>query len=592
MIDYQIGFPIDSEDIKNPAYYLLNLGHSGQHLLIRWDKKDKCIPDDGELPQNNGSNKAFLHKPRFINDDYFLLFERFDPPRYGATLKALLNGQSDGAAAALVLANYKDFFVADFSQLKDRRKKPIILVSCEINFDDKLEKYRGLTLGVVTDIDQDRKTSLLKKWQAAVKASKEVGCALVLHEDDIKELPKGLQNKAKKLSKNIFKGLKQGEPILVEVDSKGIGDISKALGGRKNCFIDRSLLLRKYIRYSLLFITIWVLLSISISCIITMLHYYFRGYACNAASTFSSIISCTLHGYPKFSKNEIGILYNSGIYSYNEILQRLNNNMYEKSIMIKFRINSMNEFRSVNRSVKGINIHKYESGEINNILKRSGGYIFFENNNQPEFIIEDMVYIPEGKYYSPDGRTWSETKSFYIDKFEMTWNKYNVCVTDGACGTVANDDDYNKNILRDGINDPEFPVIFISWDQANQYCKWAGKRLPDQWEWEKAAIGTDRRVYPWGNTIDCAKAQYKDCGKNKPTKVGSYPSGISPYGVLDMAGNVGEWVFTNTLMREKFGCYWKGGSYMDQANSLQPLLNHSAPNVGFAYIGFRCAMNP
>jgi formylglycine-generating enzyme required for sulfatase activity len=122
--------------------------------------------------------------------------------------------------------------------------------------------------------------------------------------------------------------------------------------------------------------------------------------------------------------------------------------------------------------------------------------------------------------------------NYWIDQTEVTNIQYNQCVVAGVC--------------EGGDTAPEwadFPVTNVNWNQARTYCEWAGGRLPTEAEWEKAARGTDGRTYPWGEGIDCDHARYAEapnCG-NEILPVGSLPAGASPYGALDMAGNIAEW---------------------------------------------------
>jgi formylglycine-generating enzyme required for sulfatase activity len=135
-------------------------------------------------------------------------------------------------------------------------------------------------------------------------------------------------------------------------------------------------------------------------------------------------------------------------------------------------------------------------------------------------------------------------KAFAIDRTEVTRGDYAACVTAGHCQATAD------KTVADGP-EARLPITGVDWNDAQAYCKFAGGRLPSEVEWEKAARGTDGREYPWGNDIDCAHANWGSfegegpcAGKNPghPVAVGQYPTGASPYGLLDMGGNVWEWV--------------------------------------------------
>lgn len=157
-----------------------------------------------------------------------------------------------------------------------------------------------------------------------------------------------------------------------------------------------------------------------------------------------------------------------------------------------------------------------------------------------------LIYIPEGEFImgsdnqDPDAAEDEKPQhkvyldAYWIDKTEVTNGMYNQCLDAGVCTLPVLPS-------QEFFNEPNQPVQGLAWTQAVDYCEWVGRRLPTEAEWEKAARGTDARLFPWGNTLlDEDTANY-DFLFNQFMDVGSFPSGASPYGVMDMAGNVWEW---------------------------------------------------
>lgn len=177
-----------------------------------------------------------------------------------------------------------------------------------------------------------------------------------------------------------------------------------------------------------------------------------------------------------------------------------------------------------------------------------------------------LVYVPEGEFMmgTESGHELEKPihsvylNAFWIDQNEVTNAMYLVCMQAGKCKQPS----VTTNV--DDVNLSNHPVTFVSWENARDYCVWARRRLPTEAEWEKAARGTDQRTYPWGEGLSCQKANYQGC-EHGTTNVGSYPSGASPYGALDMAGNVMEWV----------GDWWNISYY-----SNSPLSNPTGPVSG------------
>ncbi len=209
----------------------------------------------------------------------------------------------------------------------------------------------------------------------------------------------------------------------------------------------------------------------------------------------------------------------------------------------------------------------------------------------------DRVFVPAGPFTQGSTRGEEDErpvrkvtlKAFAIDRTEVTRAAYARCVEGGHC---------KASTVTEG--DGNLPVTGVDWDDARAYCKFAGGRLPSEAEWEKAARGTDGREYPWGNDSDCARANWGSfegegpcAGKNpgRPVAVGSYPSGASPYGALDMGGNVWEWVADKyDGDSESARRVVRGGSCCSFfVGPRAPNRNAWAPDHRDADLGFRCA---
>jgi formylglycine-generating enzyme required for sulfatase activity len=179
-----------------------------------------------------------------------------------------------------------------------------------------------------------------------------------------------------------------------------------------------------------------------------------------------------------------------------------------------------------------------------------------------------FVKVPAGEFLmgSPDGEGQDDEHpqhTVYLDAFwimqtEVTNAQFARCVADGACSAP------NNSRWQDATY-ADHPVTYVDWNQANSYAQWAGGRLPTEAEWEKAARGTDGRTWPWGEEQP-AESLANCCDfVNDTVPVGSYPAGASPYGALDMAGNVWEWTAD-----------WYDSSYYGQS----PTQNPTGPTSG------------
>lgn len=223
-----------------------------------------------------------------------------------------------------------------------------------------------------------------------------------------------------------------------------------------------------------------------------------------------------------------------------------------------------------------------------------------------------QVYVPVGEFEmgSEDGDDDEQPvhkvflDAYWIDKYEVTNAQYMKCVEAGAC---TEPEKRISSTRPSYFGDPayaDYPVIFISWYAAENYCAWTGDRLPTEAEWEKAARGMNPNIYPWGNlSPDCTLANFGDC-IGDTSQVGSHFSNVSPYNILDMAGNVSEWVsdwylwnyyntsITNNPVGPSSGTnkVLRGGGWHSDMSSLRTTFrNYKYPNNSSSVIGFRCA---
>jgi gamma-glutamyl hercynylcysteine S-oxide synthase len=235
----------------------------------------------------------------------------------------------------------------------------------------------------------------------------------------------------------------------------------------------------------------------------------------------------------------------------------------------------------------------------------------------------DMVLVPGGKFVMAVEYRWREgltldtlviddagvryrsmrevdVPGFFMDKTEVTNGQFKAFLD--ASGYKPK---HPENFLRHWRNgtypegEARFPVVWVSMEDAKAYADWAGKRLPSEEEWQKAAQGTDGRVWPWGNLYDPDRA---NMDSPTPKPVGSYPAGASPYGCLDMTGNV--WEFTDSFATDGYHdfCWLRGGSFFLAKGSLWymqggPIANYQRVKFWMMTpalnrcptVGFRCA---
>jgi formylglycine-generating enzyme required for sulfatase activity len=225
-----------------------------------------------------------------------------------------------------------------------------------------------------------------------------------------------------------------------------------------------------------------------------------------------------------------------------------------------------------------------------------------------------LLYVPAGEFImgndngaldeQPAHRVYLD--AFWIDQSEVTNHMYSLCVDAKECQLPKDLRSFTRNHYYGNTGFDNYPVIQVDWNMAQKYCTWAGRRLPTEAEWEKAARGMDGNIYPWGNDAPNATLLNYNYNAQDTTGVNSYAAGMSPYGAYDMLGNVWEWVsdwydpmyYQSSPPSNPKGPatesarVHRGGSWRDDVSYISAAKRDSGdPAYADFYLGFRCAMD-
>ncbi len=244
-----------------------------------------------------------------------------------------------------------------------------------------------------------------------------------------------------------------------------------------------------------------------------------------------------------------------------------------------------------------------------------------------------LVFVPSGSFAmgaaANDALAWEDEtpqheirlNGFWIDQIEVTNSMFAECVEEGACSPPASASSYNRPEYYEDENCGNYPVVNVTWYDAESYCRWADRRLPTEAEWEKAARSDDGRMYPWGNQepnselanfcdANCPsddRTREVDDGYAAEAPSASFFEGRSPFGALNMAGNVWEWVsdwmdtgyYMTSPSSNPMGPadgemkVLRGGSWLNTPRIIRTTSRHAAlPTLSAEGIGFRCVYAP
>ncbi len=217
----------------------------------------------------------------------------------------------------------------------------------------------------------------------------------------------------------------------------------------------------------------------------------------------------------------------------------------------------------------------------------------------------DMVKVPKGPFrYGEEKTRETIDHDYWIDQYPVTNQKYGEFVLDsgytqqkygspeGWQWKTSKSITYPEYWNNEEWNKSDYPVVGVSYYEAEAYAKWAGKRLPTEHEWEKAARGEDGSEYPWGEEFDKNKCNSGESGIDHTTSVTQYSNGVSPYGCFDMAGNVWEWCASWYGEQKKDFRVLRGGSWGSEPAYLRTSLrNWGTADDRNNFLGFRLAQD-
>ncbi|RLB13569.1 MAG: hypothetical protein DRG82_15440 [Deltaproteobacteria bacterium] len=235
-----------------------------------------------------------------------------------------------------------------------------------------------------------------------------------------------------------------------------------------------------------------------------------------------------------------------------------------------------------------------------------------------QIAMADMVLIPAGEFsrgssnreigeimvdfgsnnllYRELPKKWVYLDSFYIDRYEVTNRQYKHFIESTGHSPPLH---WKNGTYPEG--EDNFPVVYVSWLEANAYARWIGKRLPTEAEWEKAARGSNGFQWPWGDEFYPHRCNVKETGKGRPMPVGSFLNGANEYGVMDLAGNVWEWVYDDLKPYPGYNreLYFfpstvrkviRGGSFKETGDYARGAFRgDGAVDQLYNNVGFRCA---